>query len=144
LDPSGWRVYDRGTIHPTDEKGARMRIAVKGRNTPVSDAIRDHVERRFRAVGRQVSELAELEIELSEERNPAIADAQVAEATLHLKGVTLRARAASPDMTHSVNCCEDQLARQVKRHREQRRKRRATRAAHEAADGLANGGATAA
>ena len=27
-----------------------------------------------------------------EERNPAIADSQVAEVTLHLKGVTLRAR----------------------------------------------------
>ena len=51
-----------------------MRIAVKGRNTPVSDGLREHVERRFRQIARQVSELAELEIELSEERNPAIAD----------------------------------------------------------------------
>jgi putative sigma-54 modulation protein len=121
-----------------------MRIAVKGRNTPVSDGLREHAEKRFRAIGRQVSELAELEIELIEERNPAIADAQIAEATLHLKGVTLRARAASPDMTHSVNACEDQLARQVKRHRDQRRKRRETRAAHHAANGFANGGASAA
>jgi putative sigma-54 modulation protein len=117
-----------------------MRTAVKGRNTQVSQGLRDHVERRFRAVARQVSELAELEIELSEERNRAIADSQVAEATLYLKGVTLRARAASPDMAHSINSCEDQLARQVKRHRAQRRKRRATRAAHQALDG----GATAA
>jgi len=117
-----------------------MRIAVKGRNTQVGQSLRDHVERRFRAVARQVSELAELEIELSEERNRAIPDSQVAEATLHLKGVTLRARAASPDMAHSINSCEDQLARQVKRHRAQRRKRRATRAAQQAFDG----GATAA
>ena len=29
----------------------------------------------------------ELEVEVFEERNPAIADSQVAEATLHLKGV---------------------------------------------------------
>lgn len=140
MNPSGWRVYDRETIHPTDAKGARMRIAVKGRNTSVTDGIREHVEKRFRAVSRQVSELAELEIELSEERNPAIADAHVAEATLHLKGVTLRARAASPDMAHSINSCEDQLARQVKRHREQRRKRRATRAAQQSLNGFANGG----
>lgn len=117
-----------------------MRIAVKGRNTQVGQGLRDHVERRFRTIARQVSELAELEVELSEERNPAIADSQVAEATLHLKGVTLRARAASPDMAHSINECEDQLARQVKRHRAQRRKRRASRAARQAIDG----GATAA
>ena len=41
---------------------------------------------------KQVSTLAELEVELMEERNPAIADSQVAEVTLHLKGVTLRAQ----------------------------------------------------
>jgi putative sigma-54 modulation protein len=121
-----------------------MRIAVKGRNTPVSDGLREHVEKRFRAIGRQVSELAELEIELSEERNPSIAEPEVAEATLHLKGVTLRARAAAAEMNHAINVCEDQLARQVKRHREQRRKRRATRAAQQAANGLGGGGATAA
>lgn len=109
-----------------------MRIAVKGRNTPVTPSLREHAEKRFRAVARQVSELAELELELSHERNPAIADGQVAEATLHLKGVTLRARGASPDMTHSINCCEEQLAKQVKRHRDRRRKRRETRAAQAA------------
>lgn len=121
-----------------------MRIAVKGRNTPVTDSTREHVERRFRAIERQISELAQLEVELSEERNPAIADREVAEATLYLKGVTLRARAAAPDMKRAIVCCEEQLARQVKRHRERRRKRRETRAAQQAADGLAGGGATAA
>jgi putative sigma-54 modulation protein len=121
-----------------------MRIAVKGRNTHVGEALKDHVEKRFQAIARQVSELAELELELSEERNPAIVDREIAEATLYLKGVTLRARAASADLMHSINECEEQLARQVKRHREQRRKRRATRAAQQAANGFAGGGATAA
>jgi putative sigma-54 modulation protein len=119
-----------------------MRIAVKGRNTHVGDSLKAHVEKRFRAIGRQVSELAELELELSEERNPAIADREIAEATLYLKGVTLRARAASTDLMHSINECEDQLARQVKRHREQRRKRRATRAAHRMMNRFARGGAS--
>jgi len=121
-----------------------MRIAVKGRNTHVGDRLREHVEKRFRAIARQVSELAELELELSEERNPAIADREIAEATLYLKGITLRARAASSDLMHSINECEDQLARQVKRHREQRRKRRATRAAQQAVNRFSNGGMTAA
>ena len=85
--------------------------------------------KRFRKVSRQVSELAELEIEVFEERNPAIADSQVAEATLHLKGVTLRARDASPDIAHSINMVSDELAVQVKRHRDKRRKRRESRAA---------------
>ena len=106
-----------------------MRIEVKGRNLPVSEDLREHVAKRFRKVERQVSELAVLEVEVFEERNPAIADAQVAEATLHLKGVTLRARDASPDIVHSINLCSDELAVQVKRHRDKRRKRRESRAA---------------
>lgn len=106
-----------------------MRIEVKGRNLPVTDDLREHVAKRFRKVERQVSELAELEVEVFEERNPAIADSQIAEATLHLKGVTLRARDASPDIVHSINLCADELGIQVKRHREKRRKRREARAA---------------
>jgi putative sigma-54 modulation protein len=106
-----------------------MRIAIKGRNTPVSDELREHVERRFAKIAKQVSPLAELEVEVREERNPAIADSQVAEVTLHVKGVTLRARDASRDMRHSINLCADELARQVKRHRDKRRKRREARAA---------------
>jgi len=106
-----------------------MRIQVKGRNIHVSDDVREHVAKRFQKVAKQVSELAELEVEVSEERNPAIADCKVAEATLHLKGVTLRARDASGDLMHSINLCADELSVQVKRHRDKRRKRRESRLA---------------
>ena len=52
----------------------------------------------------------------------------MAEATLYLKGVTLRAHEASGDVLHSINRCADELAVQVKRHRDKRRKRREARA----------------
>jgi putative sigma-54 modulation protein len=106
-----------------------MQIEVKGRNVSVTDELREHVERRFTKVGKQVSDLARLEVEFSHERNPANPEGQVVETTLYLKGVTLRARDASRDFQHSVNLCEEELARQVKRHREKRRKRRESRAA---------------
>ena len=106
-----------------------MRIEIKGRNVSVPDQVRGHVEKRFRKISRQVSELAVLELELSKERNPAIADSQVAEATLHLKRVTLRACDRSPDILHSINLVSDEISRQVKRHRDKRRKRRESRAA---------------
>ena len=104
-----------------------MRIEVKGRNIPVSEDLRELVQRRFRVIGRQVSELAELEVEVFHEQNPSIAESQVAEATLHLKGVTLRARHASRDLKHSLCVVSDELAVQVKRHREKRRRRREAR-----------------
>jgi putative sigma-54 modulation protein len=106
-----------------------MQIDVKGRNVPVTDEIRAHLERRLTKVARQVSELARLEVEISRERNPRVSDSQVAEATLYLKGVTLRARDASPDMLHSLNLMVDELARQVKRHRDKLRRRREAHAA---------------
>jgi putative sigma-54 modulation protein len=105
-----------------------MRIEVKGRNLQVTDDMREVVARRFEKVDKQVSDLATLEVELSEERNPANPDHMVAEATLYLKGVTLRAKNASRDHKHSINLVADELARQVKRHRDKRRKRREQRA----------------
>jgi ribosome hibernation promoting factor len=104
-----------------------MRIEVRGRNVDVDDELRDHVLKRFRRVGRQVSELAMLEVIVWEEKNPAIADSQVAEATLRLKGVTLHAKECSPEMAHSVHELAEDMRRQVKKHREKRRKRRRTR-----------------
>jgi ribosome hibernation promoting factor len=106
-----------------------MQIDVKGRNVPVTDEIRAHLERRLTKVARQVSDLARLEVEISKERNPRVSDCQVAEATLYLKGVTLRARDASPEMLHSLNLMVDELARQVKRHRDKLRHRREAHAA---------------
>jgi putative sigma-54 modulation protein len=114
-----------------------VRIDVKGRNLTVSDELRDHVARRFRKVDRQVSELASLELEVFEERNPRVADSQVAEATLHVKGTTLRARSGSPDIIRSINLVSEELARQVKRHRDRRRKRRESRAAAAQSSALA-------
>jgi putative sigma-54 modulation protein len=106
-----------------------MQIDIKGRNVPVTNELRARMERRSRKISRQVSELARMEVEIYEERNPSIADREVAEATLYLKGVTLRARDASPEMDHSLKLVAIELARQVKRHRDKLRRRREARAA---------------
>jgi ribosome hibernation promoting factor len=104
-----------------------VRIEVRGTNLEVTDELREAVIQRFARVGKQVSELATLEVELREEKNPRIADRMVAEATLGLKGVTLRATEASPDMLHSIHEMAEDIRRQVKKHREKRRKRQRTR-----------------
>ena len=102
-----------------------MRIQVMPRSgVSIDDELRSRLEKKLEKVGRQVSRLADLEIELSQERNRAIHESQVAEATLHLKGVTLRARERSTDMGRSINLLADDLARQVKKHRDKRRGRR--------------------
>jgi putative sigma-54 modulation protein len=120
-----------------------MQIDIKGRNVPVTLDMRTHVERRLDKVARQVSDLARLEIEIFKEPNPRVSDCHVAEATLYLKGVTLRAGDASPEMLHSLNLVVDELARQVKRHRDKLRHRReAHRAAAREAARAAGGAAS--
>ncbi len=104
-----------------------MRMEIRGRHVEIDDDLRELVRKRFQRLGRQVSPLATLEVVLSEERNPSIRDNQVAEATLSLKGVTLRAKECSPEMTHTVRELSEDLRRQVKKHREVRRKRSRTR-----------------
>jgi len=112
---------------PFDREDFDMLIEVKGRNVPVNDELRELVERKFRKVAAQVSDLARMDVDLREERNPKIAESQVAAVTLHLKGVTLHAEVAAREMTHAIRLCSDELARQVKRDRDKRRRRREAR-----------------
>jgi ribosomal subunit interface protein len=101
-----------------------MRIEIKARKVAVSDDLRERVEKRFEKIAKQVSPFAQLEVLLSEDRNPRVADSQIAEVALHLKGTTLRAREASANMLTAVNACAEDLGRQVKRVKAKRSHRR--------------------
>jgi ribosome hibernation promoting factor len=97
-----------------------MRIQLKGRGgAPADEELLLRVEKKLEKVARQISPLAELTIEVREERGE-----QVADGALRLKGVTLRATERAPDMGRAVNLLADDLARQVKKHRDKRRGRR--------------------
>lgn len=120
-----------------------MRVEVRGRNVEVNDELREQVAQRFKRIGEQVSPLARIEVIVFEEQNPAIRDRCVAEATVHLKRVTLHAREASPEMTHSITELAEDMRRQIKRHREKRRKRSQTRRLVNKLSGRPSGGASA-
>ena len=97
-----------------------MRLQVKGKNVEVSPALREYAESKLSKLSKQLAEQTQVELELSEEKNPSIAASHVAEATIFTKGPTLRAREASPDMKASIDQLVDKLERQVKRYREKR------------------------
>jgi putative sigma-54 modulation protein len=94
-----------------------MQLHVKGRNLEVSESIRRYAERKVGKLDRWVNAAAEVEVELAVEKNPSIAESQVAEATVRLKGHTLRAHAASRDMKAAIDDLADSLVRQVKEQR---------------------------
>jgi putative sigma-54 modulation protein len=98
-----------------------MRLQVKGKNVEVSPMMREYAERKIGKLSRQLADETQVEIELSEQRNPSIAASQVAEATVFAKGSTLRARGSATDMKASIDELVEKLERQVKRYRELRR-----------------------
>ncbi|HUP33101.1 MAG TPA: ribosome-associated translation inhibitor RaiA [Gaiellaceae bacterium] len=100
-----------------------MRLQVKGRNVEVSDSIRRYAEEKLGRLERQLPDPTQLELELTLEQNPSIADDHVAEATIWTKGPTLRARERSTAFEASIDQLVDKLERQVKRYRAKRSRR---------------------
>ena len=111
-----------------------MRLQVKGKNVDVSPSIREYAERKLAKLDKQLADQTQVEVELSEQRNPSIAESHVAEATIFTKGPTLRARVSNRDMRASIDRLVDKLERQVKRYRERRRMEPRRHAPHEPGD----------
>ena len=97
-----------------------MDVLVKGRNIPVTEALeryaRDKVDRVARFFDEERS-VSRAEVELIHERNRAVSEPEVAEATLFINGSVLKASEASEDMYASIDRMSDKLERQVKRYR---------------------------
>jgi len=100
-----------------------MQFHVKGRNLEVSEAIRSYAEAKLGKLERKLTD-PRVELELTVERNPSIAENHVAEATIWTNGPVLRAREASSDMRASIDQLVVKLERQVNRYRTQGRSRR--------------------
>jgi putative sigma-54 modulation protein len=97
-----------------------MRLEVKGKNVEVTPSLRSYAESKLAKLQKHLAEATQVEVELSHEKNPSIADGAVAEGTIYAKGPTLRARAATRDLRNSIDALVDNLERQVKRYREKR------------------------
>ena len=102
-----------------------MELHVKGKNLQVSDAIRSYAERKLSKLDKQVSKLEPASSSsLQSRRTPPSPTNQVAEATVWLKGHTLRAREATRDMKASIDELTEKLLRQVKDERERKASKR--------------------
>lgn len=97
-----------------------MRLQVKGKNVEVTQSVREHTERKLAKLGKRLADQTQVEIELSEQRNPSIADMNVADGTIFAKGQTLRASESAPNLLTAIDQLVEKLERQVKRYRERR------------------------
>jgi putative sigma-54 modulation protein len=97
-----------------------MRLRVKGKNVEVSPSLRDYAEAKLARLGKQLAGQTQVEVVLSEEKNPSIHNGRLAEATIYAKGPTLRAREAAPDFKAAIDVLAENLERQVQRYRAKR------------------------
>lgn len=97
-----------------------MQLHIKGKNLEVSDSIRSYTERKLAKLEKQVHAATRVEVELAVEKNPSVAANQIAEATVWLKGHTLRAREATRDMKASIDELVEKLCRQVSEERDKK------------------------
>lgn len=106
-----------------------MRLQVKGKNVEVSDSLKLYAQEKLGKLDKHLNDAARLELELAVEKNPSIAESQIAEGTIWTKGPVLRARESSPDMRASIDLLVEKLERQARRYRDKRRPRTGGRAA---------------
>lgn len=98
-----------------------MKLLVKGKNVDVSRRIQEYAEKRLSKLSLQLDDdVTRMELEITEEKNPRVADNHVAEATIWTKGGAMRACEASHDIFASIDLVADKLGRQVKKYHDKK------------------------
>jgi putative sigma-54 modulation protein len=100
-----------------------MQVIIQGRNVEVTDRLREYVESKVEKLDRYLPTITEARMELSTEQTRSAEDRQVAQLTLHIKGVLLRSEERSSDMFTSVDNVMDKIRRQIDRYKDKRRAR---------------------
>lgn len=97
-----------------------MRLQVTARNGHVDDSVRRYAEGKLGKLDRRVHDLTLVELTLSREKNPSIADDHLAEAIIYTKGPNIVAREAASTYEAAIDKLLDKLERQVERYRDKR------------------------
>lgn len=97
-----------------------MRIVVQGKNIDVTPALRDYAEKRMAKVRKYFPDDVNIEVNvvLSVERNE-----HIAEVTVHVQSLLVRAERRTDDMYASIDGCLDRVERQVRRHKNRLQRR---------------------
>jgi ribosomal subunit interface protein len=91
-------------------------IIVKGRHTGVSDRFREHVHAKLARIERLDSKLIRVNVEVSKERNPRLADQRErVELTIHSRGPAIRAEASATDRFAALDLALDKLENRLRR-----------------------------
>jgi putative sigma-54 modulation protein len=100
-----------------------MQLIVQGKNIQVTDRLREYVETKVNRLDRYLPTITDARMELASERTRKHGDRQIAQLTVHSKGMMLRAEERSGDIFTSVDMVMDKMRRQIDRYKSKRRDR---------------------
>jgi putative sigma-54 modulation protein len=90
-----------------------MQLSVKGRNLEVTDALRTYAEEKVQRMGKYLEGIGSGNVVLSVEKHR-----QIAEVTLRVRDLTVRAEESTDDMYSSIDLVAEKLERQILRYKE--------------------------
>jgi ribosomal subunit interface protein len=97
-------------------------VVVKGRHCEVSDRFRQHVEEKLARVEKLDHRVIRVDVEVSKERNPRMADRAVrVELTMISRGPVVRAEAAAEDKMAALDLAIDRLQARMRKAADRRR-----------------------
>lgn len=97
-----------------------MQITITANNLEVNDWLRGRVERKVGRLSRYLPTMGEVLVELSAVNAKSAEDRQVAELTLRVGGIILRAEDRSEDILTSLDRVTDKMYRQIARYKGKR------------------------
>lgn len=95
-----------------ERSGCFMKITVRGKNIQVTDALREHVEKRLGRLDKFFEADTEAQVTLTVER-----DRHVVEVTIPLNGYILRGEEETGDMYSSIDLVVDVLEKQIEKYK---------------------------
>ncbi|WP_242889410.1 ribosome hibernation-promoting factor, HPF/YfiA family [Actinomadura litoris] len=99
-----------------------MDIIVRGRHTDINDRFRRHVDTKLAKIERLNQKVIRVDVEVSEERNPRLADQRErVELTIRSRGPVIRAEAAADDRYGALDLALDKLESRLRRDGERRK-----------------------
>jgi putative sigma-54 modulation protein len=90
-----------------------MQLSVTGRNLDITPALRGYAEEKLSRLTRYLEHIVAIHVVLSVAKHR-----QIAEVTLRVRDLTIRAEEESDDMYSSIDLVAEKLERQILRHKE--------------------------
>ncbi len=90
-----------------------MQLTVTGRNLEVTDALRAYAEEKLRRLTKYLESIVTVHVVLSVEKHR-----QIAEVTLRVRDLTIRAEESTDDLYSSIDLVMEKLERQILRYKE--------------------------